>query len=148
MTALCVILALSLGALLFSRIHFHFSFNLTISRLHSASGNRGLTPRSRRDRQDGPLSGRSGQMAMGTTENTRRGNTSGEVEAPAVRSIKDSSVTKALEAARLSAEVDLCSALINLGCGKLKALEIAKRAMIEGGRDFDSRLKWAIQKAA
>jgi hypothetical protein len=65
-----------------------------------------------------------------------------------IRSISDSSVTKALEAARLSAEVDLCSALINLGCGKLKALEVAKRAMIEGGKDFDSRLKWAIQKAA
>ena len=123
MTVLCVLLALSLGALLFSRIHFHFSFNLTISRSNDAHVDRaGL--RARKARREGTVEG-----------------------SPAVRSIRDSSVTSAIEAARRSAEADLSSALINLGCRKEKADSVAKQAM-EQGKDFDTRLKWALSNAA
>jgi hypothetical protein len=127
--AIMIVLTLSLGALLFSRIHFHFSFNLTISR-DSKFNSRLKTPPS------------------GSGKTRRENAALPKVEAPAVRSIRDSSVTSAIEAARRSAEADLSSALINLGCRKEKAESVAKRAMVEGGKDFDSRLKWALTNAA
>lgn len=141
MAALCIVLALALVGLLFSRIHFHFSFRVDFtrsSRLHSASRDRvrqQLSPR---------REGLGSQMAMGTAGSMKAG-TSGE--APAVRSISDRGVTKALEAARFAAECDLSSALVNLGVARQKARELAKRAMPEG-EDFDSRFKWAVQHAA
>jgi hypothetical protein len=117
MTALCILLALSLGALLFSRIHFHFSFDLTISK--SAL----LPPAAGAPRKSNAV--RSG----GTSPNK------------SVAVIRDSS------AARRSAEADLSSALINLGCEGKKAQSVAKQAM-EQGKDFDTRLKWALSNAA
>lgn len=124
--AIIIILTLSLGALLFSRIHFHFSFNLTISR-------------------DSKFNSRLKTLPTGSREAKRR---EGTVEgSPAVRSIRDSSVTSAIEAAKRSAEADLSSALVNLGCRKEKADMVAKQAM-EQGKDFDSRLKWALSNAA
>jgi hypothetical protein len=123
--AIIIALTLSLGALLFSRIHFHFSFNLTISR-------------------DSKFNSRLKTPPMGSREVKRR-----EVpRLPAVRSIRDSSVTGAIESAKRSAEADLSSALVNLGCEGKKAAGVAKRAMLEGGKDFDSRLKWALANAA
>jgi Holliday junction resolvasome RuvABC DNA-binding subunit len=71
-------------------------------------------------------------MAMGTADNGRAGKTSGEAR-PAVRSISELQ------------ESELVSALVNLGCRKEKAQEVARKAQ---GSDFDSRLKWAIQNAA
>jgi hypothetical protein len=124
MTALCILLALGFLALLFSRIHFHFSFNLTISRSKT-------TPRY-------------GAMPVGGKQ--RRGNLGGG-SLPAVRSISDPGVTKTLEAAKAVAEGEVCSALVNLGCDKQKARELAKQAM-QNGKDFDSRIRWAIQRAA
>jgi Holliday junction resolvasome RuvABC DNA-binding subunit len=122
MTALAILFALAFLALLISRIHFHFSFNLTISRSQRAQR----------------VSGR----------DARRENAAlPKVEAPAVRSISDPGVTRTLEAARRSAEADIVSSLVNLGCDRQKAREVAKRAM-EQGKDFDTRIKWAIQNAA
>jgi hypothetical protein len=128
MTALAILFALAFLALLISRIHFHFSFNLTISRSDR------LTPGNRKS------------MAIG--RDARRENAAlPKVEAPAVRSISDPGVTRTLEAARRSAEADIVSSLVNLGCDRQKAREVAKRAM-EQGKDFDTRIKWAIQNAA
>lgn len=135
--AIIITLSIALVGLLFSRIHFHFSFRVDFtrsSRLHSAPVTR---------RESAFASGRS-QMAMGTAGSMKAG-TSGE--APAVRSISDRGVTKALEAARFAAECDLSSALVNLGVTRQKARELAKAAMPEG-EDFDSRFKWAIARAA
>src|ERR1700735_3372916 len=100
--AIIIILTLSLGALLFSRIHFHFSFNLTISR-------------------DSKFNSRLKTPPTGSREAKRRE----KPRPPAVRSIRDSSVTSAIEAARRSAEADLSSALINLGCRKERADMVA-----------------------
>jgi hypothetical protein len=121
------VLASALLGLFFSRIHFHFSFNLTISR------------------QGRPTAVKS--MAAKREAKRRGNNTSGEVEAPAVRSISDRGVTKALEAAKSSVEADLYSALLNLGCKAQKAREVASKAILQAP-DFDGRLKWAIQNAA
>lgn len=119
---LLITVALAFFGLLFSRLHFHFSFNLTISR---------------------------------SPKMTRKGNMSRDREAgrevssvtPAVRSIRDSSVTAALKAASDRAESDIRSALLNLGCEKGKASDVARKAMGQG-KDFTTRLQWAIQNAA
>lgn len=121
--AIIIALTLSLGALLFSRIHFHFSFNLTMSKsalLPPAAG----APR------------KSNAVRSGETSPNK-----------SVSVIRDSSVASAIEAAKRSAEADLSSALINLGCEGKKAQSVAKQAM-EQGKDFDTRLKWALSNAA
>jgi hypothetical protein len=136
--AIIIALSIALVGLFFSRIHFHFSFRVDMtrsSRLHSAS---------RHGREEASVSVRRPQMAMGTA-GSRKAGTSGE--APAIRSISDKGVTKALEAAKHAAECDVSSALVNLGCERQKARELAKQAM-EQGEDFDSRIKWAISRAA
>jgi hypothetical protein len=159
--AIIIILTLSLGALLFSRIHFHFSFNLTISRSEKAIV-RQQSGKARREnaalpKVEAPAVRHSltepATMANLADERTteRRGDpgvTSGFQSKSRLRSIRDSGVTSAIEAAKRSAEADLSSALINLGCRKEKAESVAKRAMVEGGKDFDSRLKWALANAA
>jgi hypothetical protein len=117
MTAIAVLFATAFVILLVVRVHFHFSFNVTISR-------RGADQKAK----------------------IRRGIGGGWPSPPPVLSIKDSGVTKAL-AARAVAEEEVCSALLNLGCAKQKAREVAKLA-IEQGKDFDSRLRWAIRNAA
>jgi len=117
------LLATAFLSLLISRIHFHFGFTLTISR--------------------SPKTTRKGNMSR-EPEAKRRATTS---EAPAVRSIQDRGVTKALETASASIEADLTSALQNLGCDRKKAQQLAKLAMVHAS-DFDGRLKWAIWMAA
>jgi hypothetical protein len=73
--AVIFVLASALVGLFFSRIHFHFSFNLTVSR-------------------DPKFNSKLKTLSTGSREAKRRGsNTSGEVEAPAVRSISDKGVT-------------------------------------------------------
>jgi hypothetical protein len=75
------------------------------------------------------------------------GDISGEVR-PAVRSIRQcGDVSRALEAAGRTAEKDLVSALLNLGCDKGKAGKVAKQAMKEAS-DFDGRMIWAMRNAA
>jgi hypothetical protein len=112
------VLASALVGLFFSRVHFHFSFNCTVSR----SANLRSLP------------------------GKRRAEISGEV--PPVRSIRQhEDVTKVLQAAQDSVEADLTSALVNLGCSLPKASQVAKKAMGEG-KDFDSRLQWALRNAA
>jgi len=112
MTALCALLVCAFVALLFSRIHFHFSFNLTVSR----------DPKVNSTRKSSTGSGK------------RRAEISGEVPpAVAIRPSQD--------------EADLASALLNLGCEKKKALDVARSAMFHG-QDFDTRIKWAMQNAA
>jgi hypothetical protein len=98
MTALAVFCALAFFALLVSRVHFHFSFNLTISR----RGSTGQIHASRSRAKIRRAEGGSDQVA---------------------------------------------SALVNLGCKPQKAREVAKKA-IEQGKDFESRVRWAIQNAA
>ena len=124
--AIIIALLITLVALFFSRVHFHFSYNLTISR----------DPKVNSTRKGPTGSGRPRPVEI-----------SGEVP-PAVRSIRQSGdVSGVLEAARRSAEADLASALVNLGVGRQKAAEVAKRAMGQAG-DFDTRMRWAIQHAA
>jgi hypothetical protein len=137
-----IALLIALVGLLFSRIHFHFTFSLDVSRssrLHSANRN----PSDFRRERKAAVGSRPVQMAMGTTG--KQAGVSGG--APAVRSISDTGVTKALEAARKAAEGDLVSALLNLGCDRQKAQKLAKDAMTQG-EDFDSRVRWAMQHAA
>jgi hypothetical protein len=132
-------LASALVGLLFSRIHFHFSFSVDLtksSRLHSA-------PKPRRERET-RSSEVSRSMAMGTA-GKEAGDSGG---APAVRSIRQyDDVSKRLEAARRTAEGDISSALANLGMPAQKARELAKKAM-EQGEDFDARIKWAMANVA
>ncbi len=120
---LIALLSIALVALLVSRIHFHFSFSFTISRSAKAP----LTvPGKKRTAAKIP----------------------GEESRPAVRSIRQhEDVTKVLKAAQDSVEADLTSALVNLGCALPKASQVAKKAMAEG-KDFDSRLQWAVRNAA
>jgi hypothetical protein len=125
---LIVALAIAFLALLISRIHFHFSFDLTISR-------RGATDTT-------PL----GASRATIRRERERAACPGEA-LPAIHSIQDRGVTKALETASASAEADLASALVNLGCKRPKACVIAKLAMQQAS-DFDGRLKWAIRQAA
>ena len=111
-------------ALLFSRIHFHFSFNLTISR-----------------RGDTEHGGSRGSVLASSRSKIRRGKADGAADVPrdvsdAIRSIQPS-----------QDEADLASALLNLGCEKKKALDVARSAMFHG-QDFDTRIKWAMQNAA
>ena len=141
MTVLCIILALALVGLFFSRIHFHFTFGVDLtrsSRLHSAARplRRGSDGRERKP----GLAPRSAHMAMGTAG--KEAGVSGG--APAVRTITREF---ALQSARDASERDLCSALVNLGMDKKKAVSIAKAAMVEG-EDFDSRFQWAVKNAA
>ena len=130
MTALCILFALAFFVLLLSRIHFHFSFNLTISR-------------------DPKFNSR---KPTGSGGAKRRVEISGEVPS-GVRSIDQclqaarKQAESELEAARKHAESDLCSALVNLGVKRQKAVEVAKKAMQQAD-DFDSRLKWAVRNAA
>lgn len=126
MIGLCIVLALAFMGLLFSRIHFHFSFNLSISRQAGIDTQRSKSGKVRRVCAS-PLQSRPKGLA--------------------VRSISDPSVTAALKSAADRAEKDLISALVGLGCEKGKALQVAKRAMRQSS-DFDSRLKWAVQNAA
>ena len=107
MTALCIVLALAFFGLLFSRVHFHFSFNLTMSRQAGIATQRSKPGKPRRELSSVP---------------------------PAVRSID-------------KAESDILSALLNLGCQKEKARQVAQRAMGQG-KDFDGRLQWALRNAA
>lgn len=111
MTVLCVLLAIAFAGLLLSRIHFHFSFNLTISRDPKFNSTR-KSPTGSRGRSAG-----------------------GAVTSPAVP-IRPS-----------QEELDIVSALVNLGCEKSKAPMVASAAMKQG-KDFDSRVKWAVQNAA
>jgi hypothetical protein len=127
MTALAILFALAFFALLVSRVHFHFSFNLTISR-------RGATEQIHASRSRAKI-----RRAEGGSDLER--------SLPAVQSIRDSGVQKTLEAARAVAEGEVASALVNLGCKPQKAREVAKKA-IEQGKDFESRVRWAIQNAA
>ena len=81
-------------------------------------------------------------------ERRTAGKIPGEESRAAVRSIRQhEDVTKVLDAAKESAEADLSSALINLGCEGKKAKAVARQAMGQG-QDFDARLKWALQNAA
>ena len=143
--AIIIGLLIALVGLFFSRIHFHFTFRLDLTRsnrLHSASGKGGRELPGRREDKAGVTS-RSPHMAMGTV-----GKEAGVPgTAPAVRSISDPDVTKALQAARTAAEGDIASALQNLGYDRLKARKLAGQAMLQG-EDFDSRVKWAIKHAA
>lgn len=112
-------------ALLFSRIHFHFSFNLTVSRKAETERSRkggGRTPQQR---------GRLDTNANRATIREKAAGTS--VPAVAIRPSQD--------------EADLASALLNLGCEKKKALDVARSAMFHG-QDFDTRFRWAMQNAA
>jgi hypothetical protein len=125
--AIIYTLAAALVGLFFSRLHFHFSFNLTISRSLKFNA-----PTRAGDRE---AKRQAGNLGGGTPS--------------AVRSIRQcDDVSRRLEAARASAEADLSSALVNLGVTKQKAGEVAKRAIVQGGKDFDSRFRWAIQNAA
>ena len=112
MTVVAVLLALTLMALLFSRIHFHFSFSLRLER-----------PTARKSKP------------MATRREAKRRELCSVV--PAVRSISESD----------RAESDIRSALLNLGCEKGKAIQVAQMAMGQG-KDFDSRLQWALRNAA
>jgi len=134
MLALCIILAALLIVLLFSRIHFHFRFTLQVRR-ESGSRRERPTPRST-----------SGLSVATRLDDKRGGVMPGEAASP--RLVQDPSVSRALEAARESCEADLASALMNLGVKGQKAKEVAKKAIMEGGQDFDSRLKWALRNAA
>jgi hypothetical protein len=124
---LIALLLIALVALLVSRVHFHFSFNLTISR-------RGATEQIHASRSRAKIRRAEGGSDLGRS-------------LPAVQSIRDSGVQKTLEAARAVAEGEVASALVNLGCKPQKAREVAKKA-IEQGKDFESRVRWAIQNAA
>ncbi len=127
--AIIYTLAAALVGLFFSRLHFHFSFNLTISR----------EPKLRHGKIGDPVQEREAKRQAGNLGGTPS----------AVRSIRQcDDVSKRLEAARASAEADLSSALVNLGVTKQKAAEVAKKAIVQGGKDFDGRLRWAIQNAA
>jgi hypothetical protein len=127
---LIFVLASALVGLFFSRLHFHFSFNLSISR-------RGATE----------LIHASSSRAKIRRGKPTAGEISGEVT-PAVRSIRQADdVSKRLQVAKDKAESDIFSALLNLGCEKGKAQNIARSAMGEG-KDFTSRLTWAVQHAA
>ena len=119
-------LLIAFAGLLVSRIHFHFSFNLTISRRGAE------TVRSRKG------GGRSPQQRGSFDTNANRATiqrekTAGILQVPAVRSSQD--------------EADLVSALLNLGCEKGTALKVAKAAMAQG-QTFDSRFLWAVQNVA
>jgi len=125
------VLASALVGLFFSRLHFHFSFNLTISR-------RGATE---------PNHASSSRATIRRVAKQTAGEISGEVP-PAVRSIRQADdVSKRLQQAKDRAESDIFSALLNLGCEKGKAQNIARSAMGQG-KDFDTRLTWALQHAA
>lgn len=120
------VLAACLVALFFSRIHFHFSFNLSISKSSAKSGgNAGCRLR--------PNGGDRSRKVRRASLNSR-----GDGGVPVVRSI---------EAVGNVQEAELISALVNLGCPRQKSQELAKEA-IGKGSDFDSRIKWALQNAA
>ena len=132
MTALAILFALAFFTLLLSRVHFHFSFNLTISR-SSLKG-------------PATIANPAGERARGRRRDPAVTMEAAET-ASQVRSIRDSGVQKTLETARAVAEGEVASALVNLGCDKQKAREVARKA-IEQGKDFESRVRWAIQNAA
>jgi hypothetical protein len=123
---LIFLLASALVGLFFSRMHFHFSFNFTISRSAKA-----------------PLN------VPGKARTA--GKILGEESRPAVRSISHQERMKSMQAAFVPSgnkqESDLISALMNLGCEKGKALKLAKQA-IGQAPDFEGRVKWALQNAA
>jgi hypothetical protein len=110
------LLSVAFLVLLSSRVHFHFSFNLTISRCASRQNGR-------------KVSGLSGRGP---------GSDSGRA-LPAIQDIG--------ERARKAAEADLQSALVNLGMQHQQAVLLAGKAM-QQGKDFDSRIRWAIRNAA
>jgi len=107
--------------LLFSRVHFHFhfTFGMQVTRKPSRKAAR---PR--------PVE------------------ISGEVP-PAARSIRQERdiYFNDTDTARSRAAAEITSALINLGMPQAKARKLAEKAM-EQGRDFDSRIRWAMQNAA
>ena len=117
MTAVCILFALAFCVLLLSRLHFHFSFNLTISRDPKVNSRKPM---------------RSGEA--------KRAEFPGEGKPP-VRSIRPT------DDPGRHAESGLCSALVNLGVKRQKAVEVAKKAM-QQANNFDSRLKWAVRNAA
>lgn len=45
------------------------------------------------------------------------------------------------------AQSEIASALVNLGCKKEKAAQVAKQALGQG-KDFDGQMRWALQNAA
>jgi hypothetical protein len=138
MTALAILFALAFFALLLSRVHFHFSFNLTISKAQTLRPSSAKTSKG----QDG-LSGGARRLSFPAQSSRDRDSR----ERPAIQSIRDAGVQKTLDAARAVAEGEVASALVNLGCKPQKAREVAKKA-IEQGKDFESRVRWAIQNAA
>ncbi len=135
------ILGALLLALFVSRTHFHFHFSLEMSR-ETKSRWQSPTPQSlgkytetRRDGQ-GALPG----------EGRRPARTAIADRITAVRAIADSRVTAQIDQARKKAQSDIESALVNLGVEKRKAGRIAAESLGEG-KDFESRIKWAINRA-
>lgn len=117
-------LLVAFAGLLVSRIHFHFSFNLQVSRSQTLRPSSAKTSKGQVRPVAGSSTPRPFPQETGTAGRDR------------LRSIRPS-----------QDEADLVSALLNLGCEKGKALKVAKAAMGQGG-DFDSRVKWAVQNAA
>src|ERR1700689_456818 len=141
--AIIIALTLALGTLLVSRIHFHFSFNLAVTRSAAQSGDNAgyrLRPNGRGDRS------RNSSVLPPETAGAWNSPRSGGTSPNKSSSIRDLGVTKALEAASHRAELDIASALVNLGCQSQRAQNIARDAMGEA-KDFDGRLRWAIGKA-
>jgi hypothetical protein len=106
--------------LLFSRVHFHFHFTFGMQ----------VTRKTSRKARPRPVE------------------ISGEVP-PAARSIRQERDVyfNSTDTARSRAAAEITSALINLGMPQAKARKLAEKAM-EQGRDFDSRIRWAMQNAA
>lgn len=122
-----IFLSTALLALFFSRLHFHFHFTLELSR---ESRSRWKVPairheETKREPKAAPIHPGEG--------GSRR---------PVI------SRSDAMVLVRTQCEKDLSSALVNLGVDKQKAGKLAKQALLEGGEDFDSRIKWAVQHAA
>jgi len=121
------VLLAALIVLFFSRIHFTFSLNI-----------------SRRERP-APNSGR--HMAT-------RGQRGGRIhEGGDVRPISHERTMRQLTAEfqpntiPSGQQAELVSALVNLGCSRQKAREVARQAVAHGA-DFDARLNWALRNAA
>lgn len=133
-----VALGIAFVALLGSRVHFHFSLNLTISRRGAEtvlSRKGGVRDPRQRDSFDANANRATirrepvRSLASGADRQQKAGKVSGE--------------------ASPSQLADLKSALVNLGCRKQQAAAIAARAIESApDADFDVLLKWAIREAA